>query len=82
MFKFYLFHLPNYILRKITNDKYYICEECNKIHKHVKSDIEMKDITGIKLRYNRYWYGFIKRKCFMDTGKPYIDYIKEKMKEG
>lgn len=60
-------HLKNLVVRLITRDSYYVCEECHKIHKRDGNEIRLDNSTG--LLSNRWWYGSVSRECFMELRK-------------
>lgn len=57
-------HLGNLLIRLFTMDKYYVCEECHKIHKRDGKEIRLEDGGG-KLLSHRLWYGSVSRECFI-----------------
>lgn len=62
--KFIVKHIPNMIVRVFTNDAYYVCEECHKIHKRDGNEIRLTDDME-HLLLHRIWYGSVSRECFI-----------------
>ena len=58
---------PNLIVRLLTFDNCYICDECNKIHKRDGTEIRFDDFDPKYLISNRWWYGGVCRKGYEDT---------------
>lgn len=67
-------HVGNLIVRVITRDNYYVCEECKHIHKRDGKEIRLD--TG-NLISKPIWYGSVARECFI---KQQV-YVKRKLKE-
>ena len=67
-------HIGNLIIRVITRDNYYVCEECKHIHKRDGKEIRLD--TG-NLISKPIWYGSIARECFINQQ----NIVKEKLKE-
>lgn len=59
-------HIGNLLIRFFTIDKYYICEECHKIHKRDGREIRFDnfDDDGVHLMYHPLWYRSVSRECF------------------
>lgn len=57
-------HLGNLFVRIFTFDKYYICEECHKIHKRDGKEIRL-DEDREHLMSHHLWYGSVGRDCFI-----------------
>lgn len=58
-------HLGNLLVRLLTFDKYYICEECHKIHKRDGKEIRL-DEDREHLLSHYLWYGSVGRDCFIE----------------
>jgi hypothetical protein len=69
--KFHIKHLPNLIIRFIAKDKYYVCEECYKIHKRNGKEIRFDKNDIGKLLSHRLWYGSVSEECY----KKCIEYM-------
>ena len=67
-------HIGNLIVRVITRDSYYVCEECKHIHKRDGKEIRLD--TG-NLISKPIWYGSVSRECFINQQV----YVKRKLKE-
>ena len=61
--KWYIKHIPNLVIRVISHDKYYICEECGAIHNRDGDEIRL-DTDYKHLMSNPIWYGSVACKCF------------------
>lgn len=61
--KFKIKHLGNLLIRFFTRDKYYVCEECHKIHKRDGKEIRLEEGSG-RLLSHPLWYGSVSRECF------------------
>lgn len=61
--KFKIKHFKNLLIRVFTLDKYYVCEECHKIHKRDGKEIRLEEVPG-KLLSHRLWYGSVSRECY------------------
>lgn len=61
--KFKIKHLGNLLIRFFTRDKYYVCEECHKIHKRNGKEIRLEEGGG-RLLSHPLWYGSVDRECF------------------
>lgn len=57
-------HIPNMLVRVFTRDKYYICEECHKLHKRDGKEIRLDEPIE-HLMVNPIWYGSVSRDCFI-----------------
>lgn len=62
--KFRIKHLKNLLVRVFTCDKYYICEECHKIHKRDGNEVRL-DEPRENLMVHHLWYGSVSRECFI-----------------
>jgi len=56
-------HFPNLLVRFFTRDKYYICEECHKIHKRDGTEIRLDDDKE-HLMSHPLWYGSVCRESY------------------
>lgn len=62
--RFKVKHLYNLVVRLLTSDRYYVCEECKKIHRRDGSECRLdKDESG-ELMSSRWWYGSVCRKSY------------------
>ena len=61
--KFRIKHFGNLLVRVFTADKYYICEECHKIHKRDGREIRLDEPRG-NLMVNHWWYGSVCRESY------------------
>lgn len=61
--KFKIKHLGNLLIRFFTRDKYYVCEECHKIHKRDGKEIRLEEGGG-RLLSHPLWCGSVSRECF------------------
>lgn len=60
--KFYIKNFRNLIVRLVTGDKYYVCDECRTIHKRDGTEINFAEPGGIgELMVSRWWYASICR---------------------
>lgn len=72
--KFKIEHLRNLLVRFFTNDKYYVCEECKRIHKRDGKEIRL-DVgdENDRLMCHPLWYGSVHIDCYKklqtDVGK-------------
>lgn len=58
-------HIPNLIIRLCTFDHFYVCDECHRIHKRDKKEIDLGgDFKYGKLLANKWWYGSVCHECF------------------
>jgi hypothetical protein len=62
--KFKIKHLKNLLVRVFTGDKYYVCEECHKIHKRDGNEVRL-DEDKEHLRFYPLWYGSVGWECFV-----------------
>jgi hypothetical protein len=62
--KFKIKHLKNLLVRVFTRDKYYVCEECHKIHKRDGNEVRL-DGDKESLRFHPLWYGSVGWECFV-----------------
>lgn len=60
LIKWYLKQFPNLILRLITFDRCYVCDECHRAHKRDGTEIRFDDEPE-HLINNRWWYGGVCR---------------------
>lgn len=61
--KFKIKHLGNLLIRFFTRDKYYVCEECHKIHKRDGREIRLDEDVE-HLMFHPMWYASVGRACF------------------
>lgn len=61
--RFKIKHLGNLLVRFFTKDKYYVCEECKRIHKRDGMEIRLEEGSG-RLLSHPLWYGSVHRDCF------------------
>lgn len=57
-------HLPNLLIRFFTHDRFYICEECHKVHRRNGKEIRL-DEPREHLMVHPIWYGSVGWECFM-----------------
>ena len=57
-------HFSNLLVRFFTGDRYYICEECHKVHKRDGQEIRL-ELGGGKLLAHRLWYGSVSKDCYI-----------------
>ena len=76
--KWKLKQLPNLIIRLITFDHCYICDECHCIHKRDGTEIRFDDDPK-HLMLNRWWYGGVCRKGFEDTMNRVSELLRESL---
>ena len=62
--RFKILHFPNLLVRFFTRDKYYICEECHKVHKRDGMEIRL-DEPREHLMSHQLWYSSVGRECFI-----------------
>ena len=62
--EFKIKHFKNLLVRFFTRDKYYVCEECHKIHKRDGKEVRL-DKDKEHLLSHPLWYGSVGRKCFI-----------------
>ena len=58
-------HISNFLVRLLTFDMYYVCEECNKIHKRDGKEIRL-DEPRENLIHCHWWYGSVCRKSYTE----------------
>ena len=73
-------HLGNLLIRIFTFDKYYICEECHKIHKRDGKEIRL-ECGGGTLLSHRLWYGSVSRACFIEQQNKVRKMLRESLLE-
>lgn len=56
-------HFPNLIVRLATLDKYYICEECRKIHKRDGKELRLEGSDKSHRTAGKYWYCSVSNYC-------------------
>lgn len=78
---FYIKNFPNLILRLVTLDRYYICDECRKIHRRDGHEIRLDD-GELPLKANRWWYGSVCRKGFNKSMDRAIHALRQGLIEG
>lgn len=63
--KFRLKNFNNFMVRCITNDKYYICDVCNHVHKRDGNEINLEEEEAKAYHPLRYsmWYKSVGQKC-------------------
>jgi hypothetical protein len=76
--KFKIKHLGNLLVRFFTKDKYYVCEECHKIHKRNGKEIRLEEGGGILLTHHL-WYGSVDRECFNRQQEKVWRILRERM---
>lgn len=77
-------HLGNLLVRFFTKDKYYVCEECHKIHERDGKELRLEGGSG-RLLSHHLWYGSVSRECYVRLhnrvsrmlGEVIVDHIKE-----
>jgi hypothetical protein len=57
-------HIPNMLVRVFTRDRYYICEECHKLHKRDGKEVRL-DEPREHLMVHPIWYGSVGWECFV-----------------
>ena len=62
--KFKIKHLKNLLIRFFTRDKYYVCEECHKIHKRDGKEVRLDKGDTDTLLSHPLWYGSVSKECF------------------
>jgi len=78
--KWKLKQLPNLIVRLVTFDHCYICEECHRIHKRKETDIRFDNESDIgRLMSNRWWYGGVCRKGYEDTINRAVNLLRDEI---
>lgn len=73
--KFKIKHFKNLLIRIFTFDKYYVCEECHKIHKRDGQELRLELSTGIMS--NRLWYGSVSRECYCKQQQRFRELMRE-----
>lgn len=63
--KFKIKHFPNLLVRFFTRDRYYICEECHKLHRRDGREIRL-DEPREHLMSHPLWYGSVCRESFIE----------------
>ena len=71
-------HIPNMLVRVFTRDKYYICEECHKIHKRDGKEIRLDEPLE-NLMSHLLWYGSVGRDCFIKQQREVQEVIKKSL---
>lgn len=69
-------HIPNMLVRVFTRDKYYICEECHKLHKRDGKEIRLDEPIE-HLMVNPIWYGSVGLACFIRQQKRVRKILRE-----
>lgn len=59
-------HIPNLLVRCLSYDRYYICEECHKIHKRDGKELRLEGPDDEHRSAGKLWYGSVSHQCFMD----------------
>ena len=67
---------PNLVVRLITFDRCYICDECKRIHKRDGKEIRFDDEPK-HLLLNKWWYGGVCQKGFEETMNRVSKILKE-----
>ena len=73
-------HLGNLLVRFFTKDKYYICEECHKIHKRDGREIRL-DEPREHLMSHPLWYGSVCRESFIAQQKRVRELLRNSLLE-
>lgn len=73
-------HIPNLLIRIFTRDKYYICEECHKIHKRDGQEIRL-DEPREHLMSHPLWYGSVGHDCFVEQQLKVRKLLRESLLE-
>lgn len=76
--RFKVLHFPNLIIRFITKDKYYICEECHKIHKRDGKEIRLDEPLE-HLMSHPIWYGSVSIDCFIKQQREVREAIRKSL---
>ena len=71
-------HIPNMLVRVFTRDKYYICEECHKLHKRDGKEIRLDEPIE-HLMVNPIWYGSVGRDCFIKQQRRVRESIRKSL---
>ena len=72
--------LPNLIIRLITFDHFYVCDECHCVHKRDGTEIRLDDDTE-HLMSNKWWYGSVCRKGFDYTINKAIEALRSGLRK-
>jgi hypothetical protein len=59
-------HIPNLLVRCLSYDRYYICEECHKIHKRDDKELRLEGPDNEHRSAGKWWYGSVSHQCFVD----------------
>jgi hypothetical protein len=78
--RFKILHFPNLLVRFFTKDTYYICEECNKIHKRDSKEVRL-DESREHLMSHPLWYGSISRDCFIKQQREVWESLRKSLLE-
>ena len=73
--RFKIKHFKNLLIRIFTFDKYYVCEECHKIHKRDGQELRLELSTGIMS--NRLWYSSVSKECFDRQQQRFRELVRE-----
>lgn len=67
--KFRKRNFKNFVVRCITNDKYYVCDACNHVHKRDGNEISLEEDEAKAYHPLRYsmWYKSVSHECYVDT---------------
>lgn len=74
--KFKIKHFKNLLIRIFTFDKYYVCEECHKIHKRDGKELRL-DADREHLMSHPLWYGSVSRECFIKQQQEFHELIRK-----
>jgi hypothetical protein len=74
--KFKIKHFKNLLIRIFTFDKYYVCEECHKIHKRDGQELRLELGPG-ELMSNRLWYGSVSKECLDEQQRKFRELMRE-----
>jgi hypothetical protein len=77
---FKLKHIPNLLIRVFTKDKFYICEECHKIHKRDGNEVRL-DEPREHLMSHPLWYGSVGWDCFVYQQRRVRKILRESLLE-
>lgn len=71
---------PNLIIRLITFDHYYVCDECHCVHKRDGTEIRLDiECDGLKLMFNKWWYGAVCREGYNRTMDRVVKLIRNEL---
>lgn len=78
--RFKITHFGNLLVRVFTRDRYYICEECHKVHKRDGREIRLEEGGGTLLSH-RLWYGSVCRESFIAQQRKVRELLRKSMLE-